>query len=88
MEVLKYILSILKLCITLDIICTHLVYNLCSSEYLHSRNQDFVQMCSNLVLYDCLLLCYFYCCIIVLVVLLAIVVIVLVSPKKIMLKRS
>ena len=53
-----------------------------NSEYLNSRNQDFVQMCNYLVLYDCLLPCYFYCCIIVLVVvLLAVVVIVLLSPK-------
>jgi len=55
------------------------VYN---SEYLHGRNQDFVQMCRYLVLYDSLLLCYICCCIIILVVLLAVVVIVLGSPKR------
>jgi len=31
-----------------------------SSEYLHSRRQDYVQMCRYLVLYDCLLLCNFF----------------------------
>ena len=81
MKILKHLLSILKLYIILDISCTLLVYNFRSSEYLHSRNQDFVQMCKYLVLYDCLLLCYFYWCIVVLGVLLAVVVIVLLSPK-------
>jgi len=55
----------------------------CSSEYMHSGNQEFVQLCGYLVLYDCLLFCYFCCCIIVLVVLLAVVLIVLVFLKEI-----
>jgi len=53
-----------------------------SSEYLHRRNQDFVQPCRYLVLYDRLLLVYyFYCSGIVLVVQLAVVV-VFISPKR------
>ena len=52
-----------------------------SSEYLHSRNQDVVQLFRHLVLYDRLLLCYFYCSGNVLVVQLAVVV-VFISLKK------
>ena len=53
-----------------------------SSEYMHSRNQDIVQMCRYLVQYDFLLICYFYCCVIALVMKLTIVVIILLTPKR------